>query len=368
MAEDQIKRYELKKIISELEQYKGRATELISVYIRANSDVNKVVDWLEKEKNPASNIKDSNTRKNVLGALDKIIQFLKGRHKAPENGMVVFCGNVSNRPGVSDIRLFYVEPPEPVQFFKYHCDEQFLLEPLKEMLVPKDVYGVVMMDNESAIIGLIKGNNFEVIKEIEGYFHGKHRAGGQSARRYERLIEQQSHEFKKRVAEECKDVFYKIDGLKGIIIAGPGPTKDDFYRGDYLPGDLKQKVIDVVDISYVDEVAIKEIIHKVGDKLKDVDFVQERLMFEKFFENIVRNTGYSIYGVDEIIEALKMSAVDTILVTEGFTEKNKEVFEEILKLAQETGAKIYIISDKTETGVQLNKTFGGLGAILRFIV
>jgi peptide chain release factor subunit 1 len=364
---DDLKKLELQKTIAELEKYEGRGTQLISLYIKAGSNLNSVIDMLEKEKNPASNIKDKNTRKNVLAALDRLIQFLKKLDKTPENGLAVFCGNVSPIPGETDMRLFYVVPPEPITFSLYHCDEKFYVEPLKEMLKPKDTYGVIMMDNEEALIGFLKGRRFEVVHELENYYHGKHHKGGQSARRFQRLIELQSHEFKKKIAEAAKQTFYNVENLKGIIIAGPGPTKEDFYREDYLPGDLKQKVIAVVDISYVDPiVGIREIIEKIGDKLAELDLVKEKRIYNEFYYNVVKNTGLATYGFEFVKQALENNAVDKLLLSEKFVQEHPKEAEELISLAKQTGAEVYVLSTETEEGAQFWQVFGGVGAVLRY--
>ena len=83
---------ELEEVVEELEQYKGRATELISVYIPEGQNIYTVADQLEAEKSTAKNIKSTGTRKNVAGALDKITRSLKDFKKTPENGLAIFCG------------------------------------------------------------------------------------------------------------------------------------------------------------------------------------------------------------------------------------------------------------------------------------
>ena len=72
---------ELEEILEVLEKYKGRHTELISVYISAGFDVNSVQRQLEAEKSTAKNIKSTATRKNVSDALDKIVRHLKSLKK-----------------------------------------------------------------------------------------------------------------------------------------------------------------------------------------------------------------------------------------------------------------------------------------------
>src|SRR3989344_462113 len=100
-----------KKKVRKLEQYKGRGTELISGYIPGGTDRGLVMGQLNEEISQSTNIKSPQTRKNVQGALLKIINFLKQiDFKIPEKGIVVFAGNISESEGKTDIRLFAVHP------------------------------------------------------------------------------------------------------------------------------------------------------------------------------------------------------------------------------------------------------------------
>ena len=138
-----ITKQELRDIVDELEQYKGRATELVTVYIPAGQNIYTVADQLEAEKSTAKNIKSTGTRKNVGNALDKITRHLKEYKKTPENGLALFSGNISKVEGQDDLRLWSVEPMMPLKTRMYRCDKDFILEPLKEMLEVTEVYGLL---------------------------------------------------------------------------------------------------------------------------------------------------------------------------------------------------------------------------------
>ncbi|MCS7106423.1 MAG: peptide chain release factor 1, partial [Candidatus Aenigmarchaeota archaeon] len=113
----------LKKIVKELEEIRGRHTELVSVYIPSGSNLQEVVNMLREEYSLAQNVKDKTVRKNVMSALEKIIQHLRLFRATPENGLVVFCGNVSPDPGVADIKIWSLEPPEKLSTKIYRCDQ-----------------------------------------------------------------------------------------------------------------------------------------------------------------------------------------------------------------------------------------------------
>ena len=60
---------EVEELLNKLEDFKGRATEFITVYVPAGQNIHGVSDQLEAEKSTAKNIKSTGTRKNVTNAL-----------------------------------------------------------------------------------------------------------------------------------------------------------------------------------------------------------------------------------------------------------------------------------------------------------
>src|SRR5271157_1738109 len=132
------KEYTLLKEIKRLKSVKGSGTQLISVYIPAGYQLSEEINRLRQEHSTSGNIKSKTTRTNVLGAIDKIMQYLKLFKETPKNGLVVFSGNVSNDPSKTEIELFSMEPPVPLKVNIYRCDSNFLLDPIEEMIETKD--------------------------------------------------------------------------------------------------------------------------------------------------------------------------------------------------------------------------------------
>ncbi len=357
-------KFKLKKIIKELKSKQGKHTELISVYIPQGYDLSNVLNQLAEEKGTASNIKSKTTRKNVMDALEKTIQHLRLFKNTPVNGLAVFCGNVSEREGVQDLKLWSVEPFEPINIRIYRCDQKFVTEPLEALVTPKDVYGLIAIDNKEATIATLKGDHYNILKKLTSGYHGKHRAGGQSQRRFERVIRQESHEFKVRVAEYAENSFLPIiKELKGIIIGGPAGTKDDFFEGDYLHHELKKKIIAVKDITYTNESGIRELIDKSQDILKGVEMVRHKTLMQRFMKELVSDGNFS-YG-DDVYKALEMGAVEILLLSENLDD---ETIDKLYEFAKSTNARVEIVSDDFEEGFQLWNTFGGKAALLRFKV
>ena len=169
-----------KKKLKKIDAFKGSGTQLISLYVPENADRSSVMNQLNEEISQSSNIKSPQTRKNVQGALRKIIQFLKNiDFKIPKRGLVVFSGNISETEGRTDIKLFTVNPVKDLRTKLYWCDSNFHLAPLKEMLAPSEIYGLITMDKREATIAVLLGKRYEILGHFTSMVAGKTRAGGQ---------------------------------------------------------------------------------------------------------------------------------------------------------------------------------------------
>lgn len=409
-----LERFRLKKILENLASKEGRGTELISLYIPPGRQISEVVSMLKEEWGTASNIKSNTTRKNVQDAIVKVIQRLKLFRTVPDNGLVLFCGAIpQNGPGSEKIEGPYVIiPPEPIKIYLYRCDSKFHLNYLMDILKETETYGILLLDSSEATFATLTGRRLEIVQEITSGIPGKHRAGGQSARRFERLREMQLIEFFKRVGQHANEIFLSIPDLKGIILGGPGPTKLDFEKGRYLDYRLKEKLLAVVDTAYTGEHGVEEIVERAPEIIKNVRYVEEKRIIQKFLYEIGHDTGLATYGEKDVRRALESGLVETLLLSEeldktrikiecascGYTSyqtlkgpevqnleqsinnascpkcqtatlqivEKTEIIEELAKLAEGSSANVEIISTETEEGQMLWKAFGGIAAILRY--
>ncbi|AWX33162.1 MAG: peptide chain release factor aRF-1 [Methanosphaera sp.] len=401
--------YEVKKTLKELEDKKGRGTELVSVYIPHDKQVSDVRKQMVDEIGQSSNIKSKQTRKNVQSAIEVIIQRLKLFPQPPEKGLVMFVGMIpKGGPGTEKMETYVFEPPEPVQTYIYHCDSQFFLDPLKQIIEYKEVYGVLVLDRKEATIATLRGKRIDIVKTLTSGVPGKHKAGGQSQRRFDRVIEDEAHKFLKRIGQHSNDTFLPIDDeLKGVLIGGPGHTKNDFEEGDYLDYRIKDKIINIVDTSYTGDFGIREVIDESTDALEEMDIMREKKLMKKFLSGLISENGLSTYGEKQVRQNLQMGAVETLLLSENLKTnrqtyqcpscgtievittrqhqeapdkqcpncndkmnitKTQETTEEFIELAEEVATQVEIISIETEEGTQLDRAFGGIAGILRYKV
>jgi len=405
--------FRLKKTLNTLASKEGRGTELVSLYVPPGRQISDVMNMLRQEYGTASNIKSTTTRKNVQDAIVKTQQRLKLFKKVPKTGLVIFCGAIpQNGAGSERIETYVIIPLEPISIYLYRCDSRFHMEHLQELLREKETYGILLIDASAATFATLQGRRLEIIRQETSGVPGKTRAGGQSARRFERLREMRLQEYFRRVGEHANELFLSIEDLKGLIVGGPGPTKYDFDKGDYLNYVLKNKIIDIIDTAYVNEQGVKEIVDKAPEIMRKIRYIEEKEVMQRFLYEIGHDTGLATYGEEEVRKALETGAVKTLLLSEGLDisrvtvkcnacgyeeqrtlksqtltsfEQNlvgkpcpkckapalniantQDLIENFAEPAEQANTELEMISDETEEGQMLKKSFGGIAAILRF--
>jgi peptide chain release factor subunit 1 len=405
--------FRLRKTLNALASKEGRATELITLYVPPGKQISDAINMLRDEYGTASNIKSTTTRKNVQEAIVKVQQRLKLFREPPENGLVIFCGAIpQNGAGSERMETYVIVPPEPIRIYLYRCDSRFHTEHLQEFLREKETFGILLIDASDATIATLQGKRLEIVRELTSGVPGKTRAGGQSARRYERLREMRLQEYFTRVGKHANEIFLPIETLKGLILAGPGPTKYDFEKGEYLNYMLKNKIIDTIDTAYVEEQGVKEVVNKAPEIMRKVRYIEEKQIVQQFLYEVGHDTGMITYGEAEVRKALEAGAVRTLLISEnidllrvtakctacGYQEQQtiksqtltnfeqgligkpcpkcqapslavaetQDIIDDLAQIAEYTNTDVEIISGETEEGQMLKNSFGGIAAILRF--
>ena len=360
---DAKKKRELRSLINTLKKIRGRHTELVSVYIPAGYNITKIINHLSEEQHTATNIKDKRTRQNVQDSLERIIRKLKLYKKTPEKGLAIFAGNISEKESQIDIEIFSIDPPEPLNIRMYRCDQSFVVDILEDMMDDVSIYALLVVDLREATMGILRGKLISKLASFTSDVPGKTTKGGQSQARYARIREEAAHTFFKRIANAVNDEFGEYKDLKGILIGGPGPTKETFFDGDYLHTRIKEKVLGIKDLSYTGEFGLKELVDKSDDLLAAEEVIEEKKIMERFFNALsTKGGGKAVYKEKDVLTALERGATEVVLVSEEIEDEKLDMLEE---KAEAIGATVEIISVDTTEGQQL-KEFGGIAAILRF--
>ena len=356
-------KFELESLIEELEGYRGRHTELITIYVPSGFNMNLVTKQLEDEKGTATNIKSNSTRKNVINALDKTVRKLKEyKGKTPKNGLAVFSGNVSDTEGKENLQVWSIEPPKKLKIRTYRCDQKFVIEPLKEMLVSDEVYGLLIIERSEASIGVLEGKHAKMLQHMTSGVPGKTRAGGQSSQRFARIRESMAKEFFKRVAEAMKGHFFENKKIKGLLIGGPIPTKEDFLEKGQLATSLKDKVIAVKNLGGTKLSGLIELVNLSEDVLAEQEVTKQKKVLDEFFETLAKEPDKVTYGEAEVKDRLDKGAIAKLILSKS---GDRILIKSLKDKAKETSTEVHIVTEETTEGVQFNN-LGGIGGILRY--
>jgi peptide chain release factor subunit 1 len=412
--DDARKRYDFKKTLEKLQSQQGDGTELITLYIPPDKQIFDVTNQLKDEFGQCANIKSKQTRTNVQSAISSILSRLKYYKRPPAKGLAVFCGTVKLYGDRTDLQCTIIEPPEPLNLYMYRCSSNFELDPLKQMLEEKYVYGLLVLDRREAYWGFLRGNRIEPIGGATSTVPGKMRKGGQSAARFGRLREIAINEFYTKVGERSSAIFLAekdfFERFKGVLIGGPSPTKEEFEAGSFLHHEIQKKIIGLFDVAYTNEDGLAELVDAAKDALKGMGVVKEKEFMQRFLKELVKDAGLAAYGEESIRKNLEIGAIDTLLLSANLRksrlrvkcqscdytheqtinvepgktvrdidfgscpkctapiifEEETDIIDELAKLADASSAKVEIISDDFEEGSILFTAFGGIAAILRY--
>lgn len=350
-------------------------------------------------------------RQSVLSAITSAQHRLKQYSKCPPNGLVVYCGEVMTEDGKEKKLSIDFEPFKPINTSMYLCDSRFHTEPLGDLLQDDKKFGFIVMDGNGCLFGTLCGNHREVVHKFSVELPKKHGRGGQSALRFARLRLEKRHNYVRKVAESAVNAFISADqpNVAGLVLAGSAEFKNQLQTSDLFDPRLAAIVVKVVDVSYGGENGFNQAIELSAEALANVKFVAEKKLVGQFFDEIARDTGCYCFGVRDIMHALDMSAVETLIVYEDLEdqryelrnpatgeitvkyfrpdqEKERALFQDpetgvdldvadkmplVEWLAQNFksfGTKLEFISDKSQEGSQFVQGFGGIGGLLRWKV
>jgi peptide chain release factor subunit 1 len=407
----QLARYTFKRKLDEIASARGRATELISLYVPRGKQLSDVMAYLRNEYAQSSNIKSRTTRKNVMWAIESLMGRVRQFKESPKNGVAFFVGSKAVGADKSVPVTFIVEPPEPLNTYLYRCDSTFFLDPLLDMIHEPELWGLIVLDRAEVTLGYLRGKRIEALRNKQSQVPSKHGRGGQSQHRFERLIEHAAHDFFVRVGEISNELFLpKKESLKGILVGGPGATKDFFVKEGFLHYELQQKVVQpLFDTGYTDEYGLKELVEKATQTLHGLEIHDEKRLVQRFLNEVRKSeAGLAAYGEAEVLGALDAGAVDTLLVSEGLRKKRvhfkcnscgneftrtlpdaevekvasapcpkcggsppeivseEDYVEQLFRKAADSNATVRLVSAESEEGEMLSKAFSGVAAILRY--
>jgi len=335
----------------------------ISIYLNVEKLDKKFIE--DRAKACKSVLKDGLVRENFEKTMDWINDYIKEGMESGQKGLIIFASYLKNV--FIDYKLDI-----PLKNLLV-VDSSPYIKPIAELLDFYDEYGLVMLNSNRARIYEISGGKIGYEKRIAEHVLNRHKKGGWSQARFQRIRKGEIKHFLKKVAEDME----KLD-VKYIVLAGPGEAKK--WLLDYLSKNVKEKIISTLDAKFGEDV-----ISQSEEAIEDERMIEKKYILQSLVDEILKN-GLAVSGIEESIKAIKNGQMEMVLIKDGLAIKgwkcekcqifdagsietcpycgskttSVDVIEEIVELAERMDTHIEFIDDEI-----LDK-LGGVAGFLRY--
>ena len=254
-------------------------------------------------------------------------------------------------------------------------DSSPYIRPLARIQDEWESFTLVLLNSNYSKIFTISLGKVDDEKKLSADIINKHKKGGCSQARFQRLRKGAIDLFFSDVEEALSEI-----ADKQIVLAGPGQAKLLFK--DKISNNLREKIVATIDIGIDEEKGLlKESINLIS------------LLEEKKSQGAVRQLkdeilkdGLAVYGINDTLKAVKNGQVELLIVEKDYKEKGficekcqilntksinrchfcegdvseVDVIEEILEFAKRIDSIIEFTNDE-----EISK-LGHVGAILRY--
>lgn len=247
-----------------------------------------------------------------------------------------------------------ITPPRNVTTSLYRCDKQFIVDPLLPLFAPRLKYGVVEVGGEVTTLYEIHGCDISKVATVTSNIRNKHKRGGQSQNRFQRLRVIQIGSYISTIVEEIETCFRAAD-IQIIVLTGCIDKRLLVEKA--LPGQLKEKTetstqtVNIIAGTYCIETRIEE---------REI---------AQFYQALT--VDMAVYGIKETQDALELGQLSTVLVPIPISGPGTGACE--LQTWKEQAARVgtrlvFVDSSKISSALieKYCREFGGFGGILRY--
>ena len=311
------KQHKLSKLIAWLSDKETVDREFISLYIPPQTPIEQIIAKIKTD-SELTQLDSNNAADRLQTTIKNVLQHVKAKTTLPQNGLAIFAGTfIGNNQLKPVLNVEEIVPPQPIPSYLCKADNHFELEPLRQILRDERVVGYIALDAKNASFGLLTGEHFELLDSISSGVPGKTGKGGQSQRRYERERDMSLGFYFHRIAEHAAKAFLENHNITLLIVGGPGQTKNEFLKGEYLNYMLKDSLFSVFDTQSANPEGAREMFEKSSDSLQNVCLPVERKVMQRLMVELNKGDGLAITGLDPVLEGLKTGTVEVALVTDS---------------------------------------------------
>jgi len=230
-----------------------------------------------------------------------------------------------------------------------HSDLERIRKAVEDAKKPAVVF--LSIEDDNAVIAVLRQCGIEMLAEIRGDISGK--------------FYKQKSRGKTAYFQEIMDKLNTVtDENTPLVIVGPGFAKEEFLRfaSQDDPELVKRsslKATGQAGLTGINEAMTEGVQHLCT---RDARVLVETQEVDELLTEISKD-GKVTYGEKFVRNALKIAAVEKLLVTDRFMREGAG--EELVSKARETRAKTTVISTAHEGGKRL-QALGGAAALLRF--
>ncbi len=258
-------------------------------------------------------------------------------------------------------------------------DSSPFLLPLARLKGDYEDYGLLLLDSQEAKLFLVRSGILEEKDRAKIDLMNKHKKGGWSQMRYNRLRRGAIKSFFADLIDDLQG-HEDLPRMRGLVVAGPGEAKHQFV--EMLPSALKSKVLGSLDLDMkTPDGDLQKLSEEISRSGKHAD---SRALSERLKEAVLRDEP-AAYGLAEVRKALGDGRVNHLLISEDFalpgmicvschhvhTEGGRcptcggELaalhLEELYEMAERTGAEVVLVEND-----DFLESIGHVGAILRY--
>jgi len=297
---------------------------------------------------------------------EKIRTYLDGVDHAA-NGLALFTCSAA---GLFEAMSFAA----PIAEHRLYVSNQPHLYPLARVIDEYPRYAVLVADTNTARLFVVAVNSIERATSLENVKTKRHKMGGWSQARYQRHVDN----FRQQHAREAVEALTRLvrgEQIPSVVIGG-----DDVIVAQLrseLPKDIAERVVDVVRLD--SRAPEHDILQRSLEVLRRQDAQTDRERVEALLD-AYRASGLGTLGVEAVRRALGAGQVQELLIASvpdaiapsraGQADASapggaagERTAEDLVVKARQTGASIRFVED-----AQLLKSYGGVGAFLRFLL
>ncbi len=353
---------DLSELIRELSKMYDADSRDTYITLYLNKDKN--VKFLERREKACKSLLSGEEQKNFTNTMEEIKEFL---NKNAGDTLAIFASRIHN---------FFKTVSLPTKVNNsLIVDSSPYIRPLARIQDEWESFTLILLNSHYAKIFSVSLGSVDREKNLSSNIMNKHRKGGMSQARFQRLRKGAIHTFFSEVEEALEKI-----ADKQIVLAGPGQAKLQFQ--DMLSKHLAERIVEVIDIDINDEQQLlKESARLISkrEEQKSHDAVQQ-------LKSEILKDGLAAYGLDDTLQAVKNGQVELLIVEKDYKLKGclcehcqivraghvkdcpmcgrptseVDVIEEIIEFAERTDADIEFTDDEEISNL------GHVGAILRF--